>query len=58
MFEPATPNRLVYTIYYIRCIYKKSAESVLPLAPQCKGLRIALPVETSNDRKPHASVNI
>ena len=28
IIEPATPNRRVYTIYYIRCKYKKSVETV------------------------------
>ena len=52
IIEPATPNRRVYTIYYIRCKYKKSVESVLSLAPQCKGSGIAQVVETSNAESP------
>ena len=40
-------------LFYKRLVYtNENVEPVLSLVPQCKGLRIALPVETSNAESP------
>ena len=48
------PSGFLYGYVYTQLsVYtNKNVEPVLSLVPQCKGLRIALPVETSNVESP------